>query len=86
MLPSCSLSSAEVFVSLDRKESSKGGGIDLWPVYIFIGGVLIENFWYKYLPGGIVAFVGIAYIVLEFVPNIEPPANMRYVMLNDDVR
>lgn len=33
--------------------------------------------WWKYVAGGIVAAVGVAYIALEFVPSIEPPANMR---------
>ena len=30
------------------------------------------------MPGVLVAVVGIAYIALEFVPSIEPPANMRW--------
>jgi hypothetical protein len=29
------------------------------------------------IAGGIVGITGIAYIVLEFVPAIEPPSNMR---------
>ena len=33
--------------------------------------------WWKYLDGALVIFTGIAYIALEFVPSIEPPANMR---------
>lgn len=35
------------------------------------------GFWYNYVPGGIVAITGLSYIALEFVPQIEPPANMR---------
>lgn len=31
----------------------------------------------KYLVGGVIILVGIAYVVLEYVPSIEPPANMR---------
>lgn len=31
----------------------------------------------KFVPGSIIALVGLGYIVLEFVPSIEPPANMR---------
>jgi len=27
--------------------------------------------------GGIIGLIGIAYVALEFVPSIEPPANMR---------
>jgi hypothetical protein len=33
--------------------------------------------WYQYVPGGIIALVGVGYVVLEFIPSIEPPANMR---------
>lgn len=33
--------------------------------------------WWKYLDGALVVLVGIGYIALEFVPSIEPPANMR---------
>lgn len=46
------------------------------PVYIFIGclllGKLISN-----IAGGIVGVIGVIYIVLEFVPSVEPPSNMR---------
>ena len=45
--------------------------------YLFIGCIVIGETWYKYVPGGIVALVGIGYGVLEYVPSIEPPANMR---------
>lgn len=31
--------------------------------------------------GTIIGVVGIAYAVLEFIPSIEPPQNMRYVMI-----
>lgn len=33
--------------------------------------------WWKYTAGAIIAFVGIGYVVLEYIPSIEPPANMR---------
>ena len=33
------------------------------------------------MPGALVALIGVVYIGLEFVPSIEPPANMRYVEL-----
>lgn len=46
-------------------------------VYFFIGTVILGTHWYQYVPGALVAFIGIAYIALEFVPSIEPPANMR---------
>ena len=48
-------------------------------VYVFIGSVIVGPSWYRYLPGAIVGIVGIGYIVLEYIPSIEPPANMRYV-------
>ena len=47
------------------------------PVYIFVGCVIAGSSWYQYIPGGIVALIGLAYVALEFVPSIEPPANMR---------
>jgi len=28
--------------------------------------------------GSIVGIIGIAYMILEYIPSIEPPANMRY--------
>jgi hypothetical protein len=31
--------------------------------------------------GSIVGLIGVAYVVLEFVPSIEPPQNMRYTHL-----
>jgi hypothetical protein len=36
--------------------------------------------WYRWLPGVIVILIGAGYAVLEFIPSIEPPANMRYVI------
>lgn len=48
------------------------------PVYIFIGSVIVGERWFRILPGTIVGFIGVAYAVLEFIPSIEPPANMRY--------
>ena len=37
--------------------------------------------WWKWTAGAIIALVGIGYVVLEYIPSIEPPANMRYVIL-----
>ncbi|KAH7043243.1 Golgi apparatus membrane protein TVP15 [Macrophomina phaseolina] len=45
--------------------------------YVFIGTVILANRWVQYVPGTIIGIVGIGYIVLEFIPSIEPPANMR---------
>jgi len=45
--------------------------------YIFIGSIIVGGNWYKYIPGSVVGIIGIAYVVLEYIPSIEPPANMR---------
>jgi TM2 domain-containing membrane protein YozV len=45
--------------------------------YLFIGCIIVGTDWTKYVPGAIVAFGGIVYGVLEYIPSIEPPANMR---------
>jgi hypothetical protein len=46
-------------------------------VYFFVGSVIVGKSWYQFVPGGLVMFIGIAYVVLEYIPSIEPPANMR---------
>lgn len=52
-------------------------------VYIFIGSIVMgDGLIRNYVAGSIIAFVGIAYIVLEYIPSIEPPANMRYAVLS----
>ncbi|WDK11602.1 COPI associated protein [Colletotrichum graminicola] len=45
--------------------------------YIFIGSILLSDNVFKVIAGSIVGLIGVAYVVLEFVPQIEPPANMR---------
>ncbi|RKU49038.1 Late Golgi vesicles protein [Coniochaeta pulveracea] len=46
--------------------------------YIFIGSVILDsNSVWKIIWGSIVGLVGVGYAALEFVPSIEPPANMR---------
>ncbi|KAH7130319.1 Golgi apparatus membrane protein TVP15 [Dendryphion nanum] len=45
--------------------------------YIFIGSVIVGSGWYRWIPGSIVGIVGVGYVVLEYIPSIEPPANMR---------
>ncbi|KAF2010016.1 COPI associated [Aaosphaeria arxii CBS 175.79] len=45
--------------------------------YIFIGSVIVGPGWFRWLPGTIVGVIGIGYAVLEYIPSIEPPANMR---------
>lgn len=46
-------------------------------VYIFIGSVIVGEKWFRIVPGTLVGIIGIAYAALEFIPSIEPPANMR---------
>ncbi len=47
------------------------------PVYIFIGSILLNYHFVRIIVGAIIAIVGVAYVALEFIPSIEPPANMR---------
>ncbi len=49
-------------------------------VYIFVGSILLHDGWMRYVAGSIIGIVGVAYVVLEYIPSIEPPQNMRYVM------
>jgi hypothetical protein len=39
--------------------------------------VAVGPAWWRIIPGTIVGIVGVGYCVLEFIPSIEPPANMR---------
>lgn len=70
-----------VCIAKMRIAKSRDVGIvtDSAPVYFFLGCVLISDKWYTYISASIIALVGLAYVALEFVPSIEPPANMRYV-------
>ncbi|KAF2240988.1 COPI associated [Trematosphaeria pertusa] len=45
--------------------------------YIFIGSVIVGEKWFRIVPGTLVGVVGVGYVVLEYIPSIEPPANMR---------
>ncbi|MCJ1369126.1 Late Golgi vesicles protein [Loxospora ochrophaea] len=45
--------------------------------YIFIGSILLSNGVLKIIAGSIVGVVGVVYVVMEFIPSIEPPQNMR---------
>jgi hypothetical protein len=65
-----------------KEKSLTGRGI----VYLFIGCVLLGSNWYNYIPGTLVALTGLIYVALEFVPSIEPPANMRYVTTRRTMR
>jgi hypothetical protein len=46
-------------------------------VYIFVGTIIYHSSWWSGVLCVITAVVGVAYCVLEFIPSIEPPANMR---------
>ena len=45
--------------------------------YIFLGCISSGDNWWKWVSGVVIAVIGLAYVALEFVPSIEPPANMR---------
>ncbi|EOO01499.1 putative copi-coated vesicle protein [Phaeoacremonium minimum UCRPA7] len=45
--------------------------------YIFVGSILLHDGVLRIIAGSIVGLVGVVYVVLEFIPSIEPPANMR---------
>lgn len=48
-----------------------------WVVYIFVGSIMLHAPVLRYIAGSIVGLTGVGYLVLEFIPSIEPPANMR---------
>lgn len=45
--------------------------------YIFVGSILLHDGVLRIIAGSIVGLIGVAYVALEFIPSIEPPANMR---------
>ncbi|KAK4448079.1 Golgi apparatus membrane protein TVP15 [Podospora aff. communis PSN243] len=45
--------------------------------YIFVGSIILHQDVLRTIAGSIVGLVGVAYVALEFIPSIEPPANMR---------
>ncbi|KAK9784617.1 hypothetical protein AB5N19_00466 [Seiridium cardinale] len=45
--------------------------------YIFVGSILLNSGVLRIIAGSIIGLVGVCYAVLEFIPSIEPPANMR---------
>ncbi|CDK29697.1 unnamed protein product [Kuraishia capsulata CBS 1993] len=56
-------------------------------VYLFLGTVLVNGNIFGIIGGVIVLLVGAVYVALEFIPSIEPPANMQNggSMISDDV-
>ena len=49
----------------------------IFEVYIFVGSIMLHTPVLRYLAGSVVGLIGVGYGVLEFIPSIEPPANMR---------
>lgn len=46
--------------------------------YVFVGSVLVhEGGPWRWIAASILGLIGLAYVALEFIPSIEPPANMR---------
>ncbi|RDL39811.1 COPI-coated vesicle protein [Venustampulla echinocandica] len=45
--------------------------------YIFVGSILLDSHTTNNIFGAAIGLVGVAYVVLEFIPSIEPPQNMR---------
>jgi hypothetical protein len=46
-------------------------------VYVFVGSIILGDYWYNWVTGTVVGVSGLVYVVLEFIPSIEPPSNMR---------
>lgn len=46
-------------------------------VYIFVGTILLHTRVVQIVCGSIIVAVGVGYVVLEYIPSIEPPDNMR---------
>ncbi|KAG0181931.1 Late Golgi vesicles protein [Apophysomyces sp. BC1034] len=53
--------------------------------YVFIGCITLNYGALSIASGVIVALVGIAYIILHFVPAIDPPNNMRKAAFDESV-
>ncbi len=51
--------------------------LTVFTVYIFAGSILLQTHIVTIILGTIVGIVGVAYVILEFTPSIEPPQNMR---------
>ncbi|KAJ8060473.1 hypothetical protein OCU04_010796 [Sclerotinia nivalis] len=45
--------------------------------YVFVGSILLHDHVLRIIAGSLIGIIGLVYIALEFVPSIEPPANMR---------
>ncbi|RQM08743.1 hypothetical protein DH86_00002459 [Scytalidium sp. 3C] len=47
------------------------------PFYIFVGSILLHDNTLRIIAGSAIGIIGVVYAVLEFIPSIEPPSNMR---------
>ena len=47
------------------------------PVYVFVGSIILNKFVLLTIAGAAIGIIGLAYVVLEYIPSIEPPQNMR---------
>ena len=47
------------------------------PVYIFVGSILLHQPVIRIIAGSAIGIIGLGYVVLEYIPSIEPPQNMR---------
>lgn len=45
--------------------------------YFLIGVIVAHDHILRVFPGFVISFIGIGYVVLQFVPNVLPPENMR---------
>ena len=46
-------------------------------VYIFVGSILLQHPAIRIVVGSVIGLIGLGYVVLEYIPSIEPPENMR---------
>lgn len=83
-LPSCSPSLAAVSVRLPPRPFFVYKSPRAWEltacdaVYIFVGSILLaHDHILRTIAGSIIGLTGVGYVALEFIPSIEPPANMR---------
>ncbi|KAH8553753.1 COPI associated protein-domain-containing protein [Umbelopsis sp. PMI_123] len=54
--------------------------------YIFIGCIMLNYAAVAIASGVIVTVVGVAFVVLQFVPRVEPPPNMRRKAMDDTLQ
>ena len=47
------------------------------PVYVFVGSIILNKSLLLTIAGSAIGIIGLGYVVLEYIPSIEPPQNMR---------